>query len=380
MNNCYVEINKDIIKSNIENILTKYDTYKYYIGVVKGNAYGHGMEIVKTMESAGINYFAVSTLEEGIEVRKYTDCGILCLQPIDIEELKIASENDIAITISNYDYFTKIKDKHYNLKVHIKIDSGMNRLGINNERELLEIYDYITSSKNYELVGIYTHLATLGIVDKKWDNQVNNFVKLTKNIDLEEVPMVHIYSSNSLVMHPRLKFDNAVRIGILMYGVVPNPVRFVGLKGKLKSIKYKLLQKKYNISRTLNDYSVNVKPAFKFISKVIEIKDVKKDEYIGYGLKYKTTEDCKVAIVPVGYMDGLSLKNTGRNVLINDKKYQIVGSINMKMITVIVNNDVKVGDKVIVIGNNIKTISSYTGVTPHVLMTSISKDIKRVYK
>ena len=380
MNNCYVEINKEIIKNNIENIINKYDNYQYYIGVVKGNAYGHGMEIVKTMEEAGINYFAVATLEEGLEARKYTNCEIFCLQPIDIEELSIASKNNIAITISNYDYFTKIKNVDFKLKVHIKIDSGMNRLGINNERELLEIYDYIETSENFELVGIYTHLATLGIIDKKWDNQINNFVKLTKNIDLEKVPIVHIYSSNSLVTHPKLKIDNGVRIGILMYGVVPSPVKFVGFKGKLKKLKYKYLQRKYKISRTLDDYTVNVKPAFKFISKVIEIKDVKKDEYVGYGLKYKTKEDCKIAVVPVGYMDGLSLKNTGRKVLINDKKYQIVGSINMKMITVLVNNDVKVGDSVIVIGNNIKSVSSYTNVTPHVLMTSISKDIKRVYK
>lgn len=380
MNNCYVEINKDVIKSNIENIINKYDNYQYYIGVIKGNAYGHGMEIVKTMEEAGINYFAVSTLEEGIEARKYTSCDMLCLQPIDIEEISEASKNNIAITISSYDYFNKIKSIDFKLKVHIKIDSGMNRLGINNERELLEIYDYVTSNDNFELVGIYTHLATLGIIDKKWDNQINNFVKLTKNIDLERVPIVHIYSSNSLVTHPKLKIDNGVRIGILMYGIVPNPIKFIGLKGKLKKIKYRFLQKKYHISKTLNDYSVNVKPAFKFISKVVEIKDVKKGEYVGYGLKYKTTDDCKIAVIPVGYMDGLSLKNSGRNILINDKKYPIVGSINMKMITVLVSNDVKVGDKAIVIGNNIKTVASITGVTPHVVMTSISKNIKRVYK
>ena len=165
-----------------------------------------------------------------------------------------------------------------------------------------------------------------------------------------------------------------------MYGIVPNPIKFIGLKGKLKKIKYRFLQKKYHISKTLNDYSVNVKPAFKFISKVVEIKDVKKGEYVGYGLKYKTTDDCKIAVIPVGYMDGLSLKNSGRNILINDKKYPIVGSINMKMITVLVNNDLKVGDKAIVIGNNIKTVASITGVTPHVVMTSISKNIKRVYK
>lgn len=380
MNNCYVEINKNIIKSNIENILTKYDTYKYYIGVVKGNAYGHGMEIVKTMESAGINYFAVATLEEGIEARKYTNLGILCLQPIDIEELEEASKNDIAITVSNYDYFEKIKNSKLKLKIHIKIDSGMNRLGINNERELLDVYNAINESDNLELVGIYTHLATLGIIDKKWDNQINNFVKLTKNIDLESVPMVHIYSSNSLVTHPRLKLDNAVRLGIIMYGVIPSPIRFVGIRGKLRKLKYAYLKKKYNISKTLNDYSINIKPAFKFISKVIEIKEVKKDEYVGYGLKYKTSSDCKIAVVPVGYMDGLSLKNTGRNILINDKKYRIVGSINMKMITVLVDDDVKVGDKVTVIGSNIKSVSSYLGVTPHSLMSSIPKNIKRIYK
>ena len=376
----YIEIDTKILKQNIENIKNKYNDYKYYIGVVKGNAYGHGLDIVEYMVKYGINFLAVATLKEALYVRKLVDVPILCLQPISIDELELASKNNISITISNYNFYKELIKTKLQLKVHLKLDTGMNRLGINNKDQIDEIYNNLKNNKNIKLEGIFTHLATLGIVDKKWDNQIESFKSLVKDIDLNTIDVVHLYSTNSLVIHPKLEFANGVRIGILMYGISPRETNYCGLKGKLRKIKRDYLIKKYHISKTYDKYDIQVKPIFKLISKVIEIKNVEANQYIGYGLKYKTDKNVKVAIIPVGYADGLTLNNSGRFLKINDIDYKIVGSINMKMITVIVDDKVKVGDKVIVIGDNPRYICNYTNVTPQYLFTSVASDIQRIYK
>lgn len=380
MKECYVEIDVKTLKNNVKNIIEKYPNYKYYIGVIKGNAYGHGLDIVKYIIDSGINYLAVSTLEEALYVRKIVNIPILCLQPISLDELAIASKNNIAITLSSYDYYKQLIKKNIKIDVHLKLDTGMNRLGLNKKDEVDEIYNNLITNRNIKLQGLYTHLATLGIMDKKWDNQVDNFLYLTSDIDLNKIDLVHIFSTNSLVIHPKLNFCNGVRIGILMYGICPNPIRYNGIKGKIRKIKKNYLVNKYNISKTYDNYNVEVKPCLKLISKVIEIKDVKRNEYIGYGLNYKTPINTRVAIIPVGYLDGLSLQNSGRYLTINNNRYKIVGSINMKMLTVIVDKKVEVGDTVTVIGDDIRYICNYTKVTPHNLLTSISSNIKREYK
>ena len=380
MKECYIEIDTNVLKDNIKNIKDKYNDYKYYIGVVKGNAYGHGFDIVKYMVESGINYLAVSTLKEALIVRKLVDTPILCLQPIDLDEVNIAAKNDITLTISNYNYYKELIKKDIKTKVHLKIDSGMNRLGLNSINEITEIYNNLINNRNIKLEGIYTHLATLGIIDKKWDNQIEKFKYLTSKIDLNKIDIVHLYSTNSLVIHPKLEFANGVRIGMLMYGMSPREIVYSGIKGKLREIKNNYIIKRDSISKTFDNYDISVKPCLKLISKVIEIKDVDANVYVGYGLKYKTDCKCRIAIVPIGYADGLSLKNSGRNLTINDKQYKIVGSINMKMITVLVDDSIKVSDKVIVIGDDARYICSYTGTTPQNLYTTLPSDIERIYK
>ena len=379
MKECYVEINTKILKENVKCILNKYNNYKYYIGVIKGNAYGHGLDIAKYIVESGINYLAVSTLEEALYVRKLVETPILCLQPIDISELEIASKENITITLSSYDYYKELIKTNLKLKVHLKLDTGMNRLGINNKKQITEIYNNLINNNNIQLEGLYTHLGTVGIIDKNWDNQVESFLNLTSDIDLNKIDIIHIYSSNSLVIHPKLEFANGVRIGILMYGICPRKPNDSGIKGKLRSIKRNYLIKKYKISKTLNDYNLGVKPCLKLLSKVIEIKNVDKNKYVGYGLKYKTKEKCKIAIVPIGYADGLSLKNSGRYLTINNNKYKIVGSVNMKMLTILVDEKVKIGDTVTVIGDNIRYVCNHTNVTPQNLLATIPSNIERFY-
>ena len=377
----YVEINTSIIENNIKNIINKYNDYKYYIGVVKGNAYGHGMEVAKYLLNSGINYLAVSTLDEALEIRKNVsnNCPILILQPVDLEYIDICSKENITITISSYDYYLRLKELNIsNLKVHLKIDSGMNRLGLNNKEQVNTIFNELINSNNIILEGIYTHLGTLGIIDSRFDNQINRFKELTKDIDLTKIEIVHIYSSNAVVIHPKLEFANGCRLGIIMYGLSPRNFNNNGFKNKLREIKRNYTRKKLNLSPINTDFTIDVKPAFRLVSEVNEIKEVNANEYIGYGFSYKTDSKCKVAIVHTGYMDGLSLKHKGRNVYINDKQYPIIGVVNMGMLVIKIDDTVKVGDRVDVI-RNIRYESEYVSTSPHQLMTSVSPLLERKY-
>lgn len=379
--NIYVEINVDTIKNNVKHIIQKHPEYQYYIGVVKGNAYGHGMKVCKWMIENGINYLATATIDEAIEIREEVDenIPILILQPVDLEYISICEKYNLTITISNYQYFQEMLQLDINhLNVHLKIDSGMNRLGVNKKEEVNTIYQQLMNHKSITLEGIYSHLATIGIEDDRFDQQVERFKTLTNEIDLNNIKMVHLFSSNAYVIHPKLDFCNGVRLGIILYGISPRNLNNVGFKNKLRAYKREYKRKKLHLSPIYDDFSVDVKPALTLCSEVNEIKEVAVNEYIGYGNRYQTKATGKFAIIPAGYMDGLSLRNSGRNVVINNKSYPIVGSVNMGMISVKIDDSVKLKDIVKLI-EDIRAISVHVGTTPHQLLTSISPILERRY-
>ena len=150
----YVEVNIDNLKDNVKNIVNCYKNYNYYFGVVKGNCYGHGITyVINELIDSGINYLAVSSLEEALEARNINKkVPILSLEPIAIEYLDICSKNNITITVHDYDYAKKILEKKINkkLKIHLKIDSGMNRLGFKKKEELNEIYRKLKNKENID--------------------------------------------------------------------------------------------------------------------------------------------------------------------------------------------------------------------------------------
>lgn len=379
----YIEIDVDKIESNIEKIITKYDDYKYYIGVVKGNAYGHGAYLSKYIVEAGINYLAVSSLEEGIEIRKIVkNIPILCLEPIDFECLDIAIKNDIAITVSSMDYFHKLIGSNLkNLKVHLKLNTGMNRIGINKEEDVEIIYNALIDNKDIKLEGIFTHFATTGIQDKLYDNQVNKFKELTNKIDLSRIEIVHLGRSATLELHPKLEFANGIRLGIVMYGIGQSFNKNLSLKGKLRDIKKNYIIKKNEISETYASNDLVFETGLALKSEIMEINKIDKDSYVGYGGTYQTTEESYLAVCPIGYADGLLMGMKNSNVYINGFKYPIVGTINMGMIVIKVDKHVKVGDTVTILGNevSIKKTSSLLGTIPYVLMTTLNPMLPRIY-
>ena len=383
--NTFVEININNLQDNVKNIKNYFNDYKYYFGVVKGNAYGHDIHIIDYLIESGINYLAVSSLEEALKLREVNkDIPVLCLEPIDLEYLDICIKNKITIVIHDYEYYKELINKSINdhLIVHIKLDTGMNRLGIKDKQQVTEIYNYLINNNNIFLEGIFTHLATTGISDKYWDEQVRKFKYLTQDIDLNKVPIIHMARSIAFLDHPKIDICNGIRIGIAMYGYDPNPIQRNDLKSKLRKIKAKMRIKKYNISTAIDKSPIELKPAFSLYSEIIQMKNVKKGEFVGYGAGYIAQEDMIIGTIPIGYDDGIFRKSKGRAVVINKKRYNLIGDIGMGMVSVKLDESVKLHDKVILIGEGIslKEVSAHNGTIIYESMCNIKNTVPRVFK
>ncbi len=371
----YVEVDCDNLKYNVSNLIKHYNDYEYYIGVVKGNCYGHGFDTVKCLIESGINYLAVSSIEEALKIREIDKkIPILCLEPIHIDEVDLCIKENITIIIHSYDFYKKIKKLNKKVKIHLKIDSGMNRLGINDKNQVKEIVD------NIEIEGIFTHFATSGMRDKYWDNQKERFEEITSLIDLSKIKIVHMGRSMTILNHPKIPYCNGVRLGLIMYGYDYLPSKRNNLRGYLSEIKRKYLNKKRKISETNLERPFEFKTAFTLKSEIIEIKEVKKGQHIGYGAIYEALEDIKVGIIPIGYADGYSRKNKGGFVLIKGKRYPIIDTINMGMTLVKIDDDVKLYDEVVLIGGGISLyeVANRNETTVYEVMCNINDSIPRV--
>ena len=382
----YVEINIDNLKNNVKNIINYYNNYQYYFGVVKGNCYGHGTTyVINELIESGVNYLAVSSLEEALEARKINKkIPILSLEPIRLEYIEICIKNNITITVHDYNYAKELINKKINkkLKIHLKIDSGMNRLGFKEKNELNEIYEELKNKENIEIEGIFSHFATLGINDKEWDNQLEKFKEITSDINLKEIPIVHLYKSAAFINHSKIDFCNGIRLGIAMYGYYSSPVYSTkGLKNKLRAIKRNLYKRKNNISETTVDLPIELKPAFKMYSEIIQIKKIKKGEFVGYGAIYRAEQNEVIGIMPVGYDDGIFRKSRGRFVSINNKKYQLIGDVGMGMTAVKIDDTINMYDKVTLIGDkvSIKEVANHNETSIYEIMCNVGKNIPRVY-
>ena len=201
---------------------------------------------------SGINYLAVASLEEAIGLRNDgVTIPILCLEPISTNYINECIKYDVTITVHSYEYFEELVQKEIEspLKVHVKIDSGLCRLGLNNKAEVKQVIDGLRKKHNIILEGIFTHFATDGIYDTSWDNQLEKFQDLTSEIDLNQIPIVHLGRSQTLLNHAKIQFANGIRLGIILYGynTTPKPLP-KGFFNTLRKWKRQYYNKKNHIS------------------------------------------------------------------------------------------------------------------------------------
>lgn len=384
MDDSLVKIDLNCLAKNARTITGRYSDYKYFIGVVKSDGYGHGMSIVNTLYENGINYFAVATLSEAEELRRHNKTvPLLLLEPINLESIDLAERLNCTLPVHELEYAKALVGlkREKPLNIHFQVDSGFNRLGFKDKVQLKEAFDIINESI-YTPEGIYQHFATAGIFDPLWDGQVGRFLEITSLLDLEKIPIVHMGSGVSLLAHPKIPFANGARMGLVMYGynIAPSSLKG-GLKNKLRAVRNAYFRKKYNISETYCDVDIDLSPAMTLETRILQIKDVKKGETVGYNAAYMADEDIKIAVLAIGYNNGIGHKNLGRTVVINGKRYPVIGELGMNMIAVRADDSVKLSDTVTLLGNGI-TLGMFSRSADMGLgesLMSIGKNNQRVY-
>ena len=376
----YAIIDGNKIKENIKEIKKHYPDYKYYIGVVKNNAYHHGIKCVTSMIEGGVNYFAVSSLEEAISLRNYTDFPILILEPIALDLVLDAINLNLTITVDSLDYAKKLVDVDLfaKLKVHLAVDSGMNRLGIKDAGELKEAYTLLLENDKINLEGLYTHFATSGIMDPYYDKQLKTFKSITSGISLKDIPIVHLGRSLTLVTREKLDFVNGIRLGIIMYGMSLSSNLGFGLKGKLRELKRTLIRKKYKCSECHFTNDLNLKTAFSLYSSVMAVRRVYKGDNVGYNT-YKVKNDGYIITIPIGYADGVT--KDFKYVAYKGKKLPIV-SDSSDMLMAFSEEYINIDEKIEIFGVSIsvREAARNLNINTYHLFNQIQNRVLRIHK
>ena len=329
----WVEVNLDFIKENVTNIKKYLPSSVNVIAVVKANAYGHGdAQVAQAALEAGASYLAVSFLDEAISLRAQGIAApILVLGASRVSDINLAAEKNITLTVFQENWMREALD-YYNgeisVKLHLKLDTGMGRIGARSPEEVERILTLVNSSNCFSIEGVYTHFATADELNNDYiDIQYNRFHELIsfiyKQLDIT-IPIIHCGNSATALRFPERVF-NAVRVGISMYGMTPSL--------EMNSI-----------------LPFTLKEAFSLHTKLVHVKKLEMGESVSYGATYTTEKEEWIGTVPLGYADGLLRKLQGLNVLIDGQKAPIVGRICMDQFMIRLPYELPVGTKVTIIG------------------------------
>lgn len=364
------EINLSIFQNNM-NIISSIIGGAKLLNVLKADAYGHGIvEIAKASEKFKADAVGVATVEEGIKIRKSgVKIPIIVLFQHFKSESGEVCKYDLSPVISDaaclpyYDKYLKRYRGSSKLKIYIKTDTGLNRTGAK-PNEVLDLAKKVLSYTNLTLEGISTHYASADMTDliskdftKK---QIKTFNEVINNLKSNKIKINTIHSANSAaILSYKKTILDMVRAGIILYGYPP-----------LNNDKEK----------------IKIKPVMEVKSKVVLIKNLKKGESVSYGSTWKTNKDTKLALIPIGYADGISRKLSNNwEFKINNKYYPVRGRICMDLTMVEIFNDkINVEDEVLIFGNdkklNAETMAKKIKTIPHEILVRIGKRVKRVYK
>ncbi len=330
----WVEINLDAMANNVKNIKELIGVKKELMAVVKGNAYGHDvLEASLVFLKNGASRLAVARLEEGIILRKAgITVPILVLGLTLEEQVELLVAYDITPTVSEYEMIEKYSESGFKqdkiVKVHLKVDTGMGRIGIF-PNHILNFIKKVKALKNVEIEGIFTHFSVADEKDKSYtEKQFGKFIDVLTFLKKEgiRIPIKHVSNSAALLDLPHMWLD-LVRPGISIYGLYPS-------KEVEKTIK--------------------LIPAHTFKTRIVFLKELPAGEYISYGRTYITRQKrTVVASLPVGYADGYNrlLSNQGE-VLVRGRRFPVIGRVCMDQTMIDVTNlpQVEIGDEVVLWG------------------------------
>jgi len=340
----WVEVNLEYLAQNVKQIKSLVKKGVKLLAVVKADAYGHGAVMTApTMLASGVDMLGVASIDEGLNLRDAKiDCDILVLGAVPVWAFECAVENNISISIFSYEHLLACKQAFERtgkkVKAHVKIDTGMNRIGVE-EKNAITFIKEVQHCDFIDLQGVFTHLACAES-EKETELQLEKWKKIIAEIDTKNLTL-HILNTAGIMSYPESQFD-MVRAGIGLYGLMPELNEVKGEKGKVKS----------------DAKCSNLLPLKSIIAlkgRVTRIHTMPAGEGLSYGKTFVADRPVKVATVPIGYADGvpraLSNKIFG---IIDGKKVRQIGNITMdQMMFDITDIEAQEGDVVTLLGDEI---------------------------
>jgi alanine racemase len=336
------------------------------VAVVKANAYGHGSgPVALALERAGATMLACADIEEAIVLRRAgVRCEILVFGALGVSDVTGIFEYKLTPTISTPSAGKALQEaaarRGTTLKYHLKIDTGMNRLGLRHDnlpRTLPELF----ASPNLALDALYTHFATADEPDHPlMEEQRVRFERVRAHLETLGVRprLVHAANSAALLRDSRVWYD-LVRPGLLLYGVVPPPLAS----------------------------TIPLRPALSLRSRLVAVKHIRTGETVSYGGRFTAQRPTRVAVVPAGYADGIDLRMAGRGVvLVRGRRAHIVGAVCMDMILLdITDIEAYPGDEVVLLGTqgderlDVREMAASIGTIPWEVLCRLGSRIERIY-
>ncbi|MFB5664096.1 serine racemase VanT catalytic subunit [Alteribacillus sp. HJP-4] len=333
-NRAWIEVNLPALKHNVQELSRLLPDQSELMAVVKANAYGHGdIAIALELMRSGVKSFAVATLKEGIHLRQQGIKGdILILGYTNPKYSSQLAKYNLIQTVIDYPYAQMLNQSSKPIRVHIKIDTGMNRLGVYAEN-LSEI-EGIFLCTNLKVDGIFSHLSTSDSVAGEnalfTEQQIQRFYQLTDSLKAKGYYLgkLHIQSSYGILNYPDLAYDYA-RVGIALYGVLS--------------------------AHDPTHTSVHLKPVLSLKARIATIKEIEPGDAISYGRQFKATSNMKIATITIGYADGIPRmlnENSDAYVLVHAEKAPIIGRICMDQLIIDISHikEAKQNDVVTLIG------------------------------
>jgi alanine racemase len=336
------------------------------IAVVKANAYGHGAaRVALALEAAGAPMLACADIEEGVLLRRAgVGIPILVFGALSIGDVEGVFDFGLTPTLSTPAAGRMLEQaaaRHrVRLSCHLKIDTGMNRLGFRHD-QLERTLPALASNPHLAIDGVYTHFATADCLDDPlFGQQTQRFARVLARLpELGIDPAVrHAANSAALLRDERVWFE-CVRPGLLLYGLVPPP-----------------------LATTLP-----LRPVMTLTSRIVAVKGIRAGEGVSYGMRFRTDVPRKVAVVPAGYADGLDIRLGGRGAaLVRGRRAAIVGAVTMDMLMIDVTDlEVAPGDEVVLVGSqnddriDVREMAAAIGTIPYELLCRVGTRIERVY-
>lgn len=371
LNHAWAEIDLDAIAHNVLEIRRVIGEEVEMMGVVKADAYGHGvLEVVRTLLDNGVSQLAVSKLDEAIQIRKMgIRVPILIFGYTDLSRAEEIVINDVTQAVFSREMAQVLSKAAVKLcrsaKIHVKLDTGMTRVGFMPDQGAIQSILELGKLPGLMIEGLFTHFASADETERdytmmqfeRYMNVCSELVKLGIHI-----PLRHVCNSAGIMQYPQMHLD-MVRPGIILYGLYP--------------------------SQKVDREKISLRPAMTLKANVILVKDVEPGTCISYGRTFRTSRPSKIATVPIGYADGYTrlLSNKGR-MLVNGEYAPVVGRVCMDQCMIDVTDlkhEVHVGDEAVIFGSqngvciSVDEVAADIGTISYELVSIISKRIPRVY-